>query len=502
MADYNLGALVGPVKRAAIDAWMVENNWEIRHGVYEISSRSSSSKVTRPGPDGNGGGDWSGDFGWLFGLDNNKDEQYQSAFAEIGESIDALVKPWLTLPDPADIEPYVEKCRLVTTRLSSTAWNDGKIQRPAGVELHGAIQSIRADADGIRGATGDSFRRNFLEGLSLVADGLTGMSVLRGGALAAQKGLWESARTDATAIVAKAQESFQAVADGGSGNLKRQFEVVGWALDGLKAFAPGLLDKVIDVALVGTDVATETAPEGVNEHAGSYAEGLTAFKNALEGLSQSIRSEEQEISRLVSSHIKTYRLSGYRENLDLTPDQITQHSEIALDPLKVESIANSFLPAIAVELNSIADLNAGCVSASVVARDSTIGLSPSGPTPSIIQLNTLLHDLIEDLAAESVEGAVQLKLAMNDFQESEAEMIATLNRIAADTIAGGSGSTGEDLNGDLSNISNDRVADPLYSETPTQVPTQPPYLPGYGPGGSSTLFDLMNGSEDELSDDH
>ena len=151
MADYNLGALVGPVKRAAIDAWMVENNWEIRHGVYEISSRSSSSKVTRPGPDGNGGGDWSGDFGWLFGLDNNKDEQYQSAFAEIGESIDALVKPWLTLPDPADIEPYVEKCRLVTTRLSSTAWNDGKIQRPAGVELHGAIQSIRADADGIRG---------------------------------------------------------------------------------------------------------------------------------------------------------------------------------------------------------------------------------------------------------------------------------------------------------------------------------------------------------------
>lgn len=154
------------------------------------------------------------------------------------------------------------------------------------------------------------------------------------------------------------------------------------------------------------------------------------------------------------------------------------------------------------ELNSIADLNAGCVSASVVARDSTIGLSPSGPTPSIIQLNTLLHDLIEDLAAESVEGAVQLKLAMNDFQESEAEMIATLNRIAADTIAGGSGSTGEDLNGDLSNISNDRVADPLYSETPTQVPTQPPYLPGYGPGGSSTLFDLMNGSEDELSDDH
>ena len=98
-----------------------------------------------------------------------------------------------------------------------------------------------------------------------MADGLTGMSVLRGGALAAQKGLWESARTDATAIVAKAQESFQAVADGGSGNLKRQFEVVGWALDGLKAFAPGLLDKVIDVALVGTDVATETAPEGVNE---------------------------------------------------------------------------------------------------------------------------------------------------------------------------------------------------------------------------------------------
>ena len=52
----------GKLKRAAIDAWMYSETgwgWEVRGDVYQVIG-DSRSKVTRPGQDGEGGGDWSG----------------------------------------------------------------------------------------------------------------------------------------------------------------------------------------------------------------------------------------------------------------------------------------------------------------------------------------------------------------------------------------------------------------------------------------------------------
>jgi hypothetical protein len=62
MAEYSeIPDLIKDFKRAAIDAYMrtLPYAWSIEGDHYEISSSSTNTKVTRPGADGEGGGDWS-----------------------------------------------------------------------------------------------------------------------------------------------------------------------------------------------------------------------------------------------------------------------------------------------------------------------------------------------------------------------------------------------------------------------------------------------------------
>src|SRR5690242_6981849 len=64
MAEYSeLAQLVRELKLAAIDAYMRTQPypWTINGDQYEINSSGTHTKVTRPGPDGEGGGDWSSD---------------------------------------------------------------------------------------------------------------------------------------------------------------------------------------------------------------------------------------------------------------------------------------------------------------------------------------------------------------------------------------------------------------------------------------------------------
>jgi hypothetical protein len=96
VSEEYLNLNIGALKRAAIDAWMNSHSngwWEIDGSHYRVTGGDAT--VTRPGEDGEGGGDWDGNFfltDWI--VDGDKDEEYTTQFNNIRTRIDNALKDW------------------------------------------------------------------------------------------------------------------------------------------------------------------------------------------------------------------------------------------------------------------------------------------------------------------------------------------------------------------------------------------------------------------------
>ena len=77
--------------------------WSIEGSKYTLGS----AEVTRPGPSGEGGGDWSGDWDFLIG--GGRDDFFQGTFDTIRERIDTAVDHWLAnLPDESEMQGLLD----------------------------------------------------------------------------------------------------------------------------------------------------------------------------------------------------------------------------------------------------------------------------------------------------------------------------------------------------------------------------------------------------------
>ncbi|WP_244303061.1 hypothetical protein [Leucobacter coleopterorum] len=490
MSNQELTAALGPLKRAAVDAYMKSQpgDWNIVGDKYENRSRNTLTTVSAPdATTGAGGGDWRSDVLFATWMDQGKDADYEAAFDGVRSTIDSLFNPWLSIPDPENLRVNLESCRDVTQALSGEQWKDGETTRPAGGELHEPLRSIERNIAQVQGRTWDAFRINFLGQLTFTVGGLLTISVLRGGVVTSQREIWNAARADVLEVVKKGLNGFNKVSTGSGFEFQQVFEVVDWAVEGVKQFAPGLVDGLIDGIEYISNGKDFLFPDKVDEPGSTYDGVLKAIRKALKALSESIENEEMKLISLMEYETEYYYNKKYRGNYDPHSDDQKGGTETFSMNESVRQIAERSLPAVAVELNRVADLNAACGSETMVQRDSSIGRGPNGPASHLVNLNELLHKLLEDLAGDAVDGAKSLTLALNDFQMNEENIIQHLNTVAADIIAGGRNYDGENLGGDLSNVTRDRERDPLYPKIGKSG------KPGFGPNGSLTLEEVMSG---------
>ncbi|MEV7693997.1 hypothetical protein AB0N73_11775 [Microbacterium sp. NPDC089189] len=443
MAEYSeLPGLVREFKRAAIDAYMRTQPyaWTIDGDHYEINSSSTHTKVTRPGPDGEGGGDWSSDnfiAEWFTG--GSQDEQWTAAFDSIRSRIDTAIEPWLTLPDPADLTPEVEECRQITRRLSGAAAASAGGQSGAGI-IPGNISLVIENSSAMSGTAIAAFKSNFLAQLGPVIGGQHGISLVLGSALAAEEGLWEAARSGVADIVAAARDASQSLADSGSsGNLNAVLEVAGWAVKGAKVFLPGA-GAVLEVGSLGIEILSGT-PAGSSEEqiSGADAEAVIAsFEDALAALNQSIADEESQLQTNLNDNLaniaadqSSYDLSvpGVR-NDPADPDDV-----IAYQPALIAEITKTYLPTIAGELTAV---STAVLSASMssVMRDASIGIGARGPGTEWARLRWLLHELLKNLSWDVTNGATNLDLVLQDLQGHEQRIADEIEQVLALLDAG------------------------------------------------------------------
>ena len=439
MASYgDFDTLVGALKRSAIDAWMRdEMQFPLDGDHYELSSSGDSFKVTRPDTNGKGGGDWEASdwsFAKLFGVD--RDDEFTSGMDGVRQKIDDLVNPWRNLPDPTEVGVIVESCRQMTRRLSGAAASDGGVASGAG-DLASYLKLVEQNASAMSGETIAAYKAKFLVQLGQAIGGFHAISVVRGADIAAQQALWTEARKNVANILDNARKTMDAIAEGGSLSWKETLTVVGTAAKGVGIFATGGLSVAIEVASLGIEVLSDAAGEDSAEKdvpSGGYNDAMGGLESTLKALNTQITTEEERVNENLTTNMANIR--NDKTSYDLTQPPISSSDGvIVLTRSLVDEITNSYMPAIATELEAIASIGLDCSTYSAVSRDGAIGIGQSGPSGNISELNWLLFELVKSLGEEVRLGARNLELAvasLEHYDQTTADELADIAKKVED----------------------------------------------------------------------
>lgn len=415
---------VGELKQAAVDAYMRGRGWVSEDDLYILNPGTTVLAITRPGPSGSGGGEAAGP------ATESVTEEFTAAFNQIYDEIDALVFAWSDLPDPEGVTPVIASCRQTTQRLSGAAAASAKGILGAG-EIASYLKLIDQNTATLSGLTIATFKAKFLAHLGIVIGGLHTVSLARGANISAQQGIWLTARKNVMTVLTKARDSMRAIGNGKTESVSAVLDVAGWAGRGLALFASSGVSVAVEVANLGISILSDTNARAARAtyKAATYDEAMRGLGTALDQLNGQIKDEERAIAANAEQNLASVRNS--KSSYDLTqPPVATSDGIIVLDRPLVDEIVKVYLPEIAAELEDIAAKDRDCDASSRVVRSSELGLSATGPSNSIRELNWQLYKLLKDLAWEVDNGARVLSLAIADLMDEDENAAAELVRLA------------------------------------------------------------------------
>lgn len=430
MASYeNLGTTIGQLKRAAIDAYMVSDYggfagqmWTIESDKYTIGGKA---QVTRPGENGEGGGDWSGDWDWLIG--GGKDEEFTGVFNDIRTRIDDAVDHWTAnLPVVSELKADGDKAHEAMMKLGITPSQTGGTVNATG-PIGGYLNLIAEGLDEMSGNTIEAFKGKFLSQLSRVIANQYAMTVPIGGALRAQENLWTEARKDIANIVQEALDAMNAVVAGSGPNWELLYTVVGVAAKGAGIFATGGLKAATEVTGLGVTVLT--GPGNTNKDSQASADGtcesvLTALESSVKELSDRIGQEEKDLQKNLDDNATAFenQLSGYDINatdatLDVPDAQGPGVDIVIISKALVKGITDTHMPNVADELKAAASsLWSAQTSGTALNRPEGIGVQHGA---QVFGLVYKLYESIMNLEWEVRSGAKTLDLVIQDFYDAD-----------------------------------------------------------------------------------
>lgn len=438
--------LTGKLKRAAIDAYMKSQQWEIQGEHYEIPG-NSTNKVTRPGANGDGGGDWSGEFFQEWFVGGSRDEEFQGAFNDIRSKIDGLLKPWKDLPDPGEFDGMVESMRKANGLLALSTSTSGGQATGAG-SIAGNLDIIKENSDAMSGGTISAFKQKFLLQLGKAIGGHHAITVILGSALTSEQKLWTEGRQDVADAVHAATEAFNKYAKGDDADLTIQFKVAGAVVAGVAAFASGGASAVLTGAGTGLTILTalsEESQKNASKPPGKDYNGLMeGFKTALEELDKAITNEEKGVRDNLSDNLGKVRSDSgsydLTDPLNGADDDSDLHSAdsqaIIHNRSLVFEITDTAMPGIADDLKSARGHVVDSLSSTPFYRDPSIGIAENGCYPQWLDLQWVLWELLGDLDWEVRNGATTLKLAIEDMGQVDTDAKDALEKHAEKTKEG------------------------------------------------------------------
>lgn len=455
MADYSeLSSLIGQIKQAAIDVYMTDedNFYEIDGDRYRYrgSGRGMTQYCTRPGSDGEGGGDVSMD-GMPDFLVNHLDDDFRGAFEDIRGQVDGIFTNLKGLPRGDMLYFEEERSMEAAEKLTPSGASAGD-QHPDGagssLDLNNAVLSQRVNA--IHGysyrlssLTINAFREAYADRLGAVLDGQAALAASMGMAAAGQRAVFKKLQDDVALFATQALSSLRVLAgeqsaSGGSGGTF----AVGGALLSIASLATGPGAAALAAAGAVSGLISDLWPDppdkknvtfsGGNLSAmmTSISEGKTtllqtpvddetAIRDALTRASNVIRGESAasfDISR------PTYPSSGSGQEGLGGPGTLVQNTDdmqrLAATCQLVSDIVEEARDLIASADNGSGDWT----------RPDDIGIDTTGPYEEFESLGSDLITLTRNTAEELAEAASKLIAASLDFEATDQEVAGTLGR--------------------------------------------------------------------------
>lgn len=428
--------LVGRLKRAAIDAYMDDQSYDVFDTCYIRSVPYGGFEVSRPGPDGSGGGhgsvSWSGQ-----GQQGSAPIDVTAEFNQVRSEIDGLVKDWSFLPTPANLGDLESKYVALNTRLAGTA-QFSEAYQVSGVGIIATnLDQVRANAGSFTGRSAEHFKSDFLWRIGAVGGGIWAMSVLGTAMVHLTRVLWETARQDVANVLDQARIAMEASASGAS-DRKLDLEVAGVLVKVANAFVPGIGGAVLGVVGIVIDLANEATPEPVEVQlgGGSYDEVRNNLAAALKVINEQITLQEQLIESTLLKNLDTIQALGKSirhpdggnqpatsNPFDLQVPPISSTKGITITSYGLlAGIWQECLPKVAHELEECAiDLRFIMVFR-MLMRSNGIGHLPTG----FDDLGRKIDEMAQDLAWDVRQGATDLELlvkAMRDHDAASADRL-------------------------------------------------------------------------------
>lgn len=441
MATYEeLPSIIKKLKRATIDAAMHQVGWKFNDFEYYMPQAPSSHgtgtpPISRPNADGEGGGQVTG-----YGASGT---DYVAQFNQIRSNIDALVKPWLDLPEPSTMRGELAKIKTAYGDLAVGTSINPSTGTPtiegSGV-LAGHLIDLASDVANLEGDTIRAFKSKFLNRLGFVVGANDAIAYVLAYTLGCEIALFEGARQDVATAFDQARDAMEKLSlSQGSIDWEFVLTVAGWAVAvvGILATDGTVLALAAPWAGLGVDVLKTGAgaAEKAQGSAGSVDSTLQALSGTLGQVNKQLFDAETKIDKCLRDNL-TIVLANKNENFDLTDPGIQDvphdpnSKAIALDPIYVDPITNTYMPAIATELSRIAKAAWDCSFNAI--RDASVGIGYQGPAPAWYGLSYPLYELLTDLSTEVTLGAANLKAALADFQHHDAETEAKLKQTYQD----------------------------------------------------------------------
>ncbi len=435
--------MIKNLKRSAIDSYMYWNGFEVHESYYIHTNKGSflpyqsdtKERVTRPGTDGEHGGEWKLEGSSLGAKPEYKDVNFVQKFSDIRSRIDEAINPFIGLPDPNNLADPIEKCRRTCRDLSCQASAEGAVS--GGGDIADQIRLIHGNLTSMSGAAIAQFKASFLGKMATVVSGMHAVATFVGSTLAAEQKILQGARDAVLETVQKSTESFETSVHSKAGEAKIILNIASWALQGFTLFVEGGGPVGVGLALadLGLTVATDLVDASKEETTiagGGYDSIMSGFEQALVDINDQIKAGEKTVEKNISDNLGRIRTDT--SSYDLTVDPVESNEQVVIIQKDLaEEVTKVYMPQVYKDLVATGSLVQGLVMP--VRRNKAIGIGANGPISEFCELTFLLYELIKDLSFEVDNGGANLQAAINDFAQADEENKAELDK-AVDDSAG------------------------------------------------------------------
>lgn len=453
-ADYDdLPDLIGKLIRAAIDAYVRDKiagehvqSFVRNKDEYQMTFPSMTTYISRPGADGNGGGEGTRSSTWNSGPNYGgggmpSKVDYTDEFNEVRATIRNIVKKWRKLPDPDEIDQVMVECRRAISPLSPSALSAGG-KGTAGGLLQIKLSSVHDELTEMSGSTVETFKSQVIENLQHISSGLSAASIYWGAALGYEHGIFKSARKSVVDIIKKGIQCFDKVAQQSANpDIDTAIALGKLAKEGFTLFTGG---GVISTIVGGVDLGLQTLKgladdEKIPHTSESYDNAVNSLRSAFKALNKTIRDAENAVNKNLISNMAEMgkKKSSYDLKLAaIKSSDVNTSDKLRIDQSRVDNIMKMSRPVIIKELTNAQKGINNIHMTRCVNRPEHIGIGISGPSSKFHDYKWLLFDLLKELIKETENAFKNFEKAVEYIQQEDSTTKANLDAMEKDINRG------------------------------------------------------------------